>query len=224
MSTVLERESDAPSAAARRPVPRALIALVVVALVVLAAAVGWAVGHRSSSSVASPSAVDVGFAQDMSTHHTQAVTMAGYERDNTTDPKLRVLAYDIETEQQFQLGEMGGWLVAWNRPTTSSTPMSWMGGHMAMTGSSLMPGMATPAQMTTLESSHGTSLDVLFLKLMIRHHQGALGMARYALAHAATTYVRRIAGAMLAAQSSEIIQMEQLLRQRGGTPLPAPTS
>ncbi len=46
----------------------------------------------------------------MSTHHGQAVTMASYERDNTSDPALKVLAYDIEGQQSFQIGEMQGWL------------------------------------------------------------------------------------------------------------------
>ena len=66
----------------------------------------------ATTSAASPSttSVDAGFARDMSTHHTQAVTMATYERDNTTDKGLRLLAYDIETQQQFQIGEMQGWL------------------------------------------------------------------------------------------------------------------
>jgi uncharacterized protein (DUF305 family) len=205
---------------------RILGAIIVVALLVVAGTVGWLVRGGGGSSVPPAGSVDAGFAQDMTTHHIQAVTMAGYERDNTTNSGLKVLAFDIETSQQFQVGQMSGWLDAWGLGRNNAHPMAWMGSahHMAgMTAGSLMPGMATPAQMSKLESLHGRALDVLFLQLMIRHHQGGLPMARYAEAHASEPYVRTLAGAIVSAQSSEIVEMEQLLRGLGGTPLPAPT-
>jgi len=59
---------------------------------------------------------------------------------------------------------------------------------------------------------------------MIRHHQGGVTMAQYGKDHAAESYVRDLANQIVQTQSSEIIAMEQLLRQLGGTPLPAPTS
>jgi uncharacterized protein (DUF305 family) len=94
---------------------------------------------------------------------------------------------------------------------------------MAMQANGLMPGMATPPQMTKLEKSHGKALDILFLQLMIRHHQGGIPMARYAQQHAQEPFVRNLAAQMVNAQSAEIVQMEQILRQLGGTTLPAPT-
>jgi uncharacterized protein (DUF305 family) len=160
----------------------------------------------------------------MSTHHVQAITMAGYERDNTTNPGLKVLAADIETQQQFQIGEMQGWLDNWG--LTVENPgrrMLWMGPeHARHVVNGLMPGMATPAQMRQLQSMHGTALDIFFLQLMVHHHQGGVVMARFAAAHAQLAYVRNLAQAMVAAQSDEIVQMEQLLRQLGGSPLPPP--
>lgn len=102
---------------APRAVSRALTAVVLVSLLVIAGAVGYLLrGSSDSAGVPSSSSVDAGFARDMSTHHKQAVTMAGYERDNTTDFVLRNLAYDIETEQQFRVGEMQGWLNEWTCP------------------------------------------------------------------------------------------------------------
>ena len=88
-----------------------------------------------------------------------------------------------------------------------------------------MPGMATPAQMNKLETLHGKALDVLFLQLMIHHHQGGLPMAQYAAAarHGGLR-PRRCAGGWSIAQSNEIVQMEQMLRQLGGTPLPPPAN
>lgn len=214
-----------------QPSPRGLrytlLAIIAVAVLVVAGTVGWLIRGDGSSGSAGPStpgasSVDAGFAQDMSTHHVQAVTMAGYERDNTTSRRLKSLAFDIETGQQFQVGEMQGWLDVWDVSRNSAHPMAWMGhaGHIGANG--LMPGMATPAQMNRLETLHGKPLDVLFLQLMIHHHQGGLPMAQYAREHASERYVRDLAQAMLSAQTSEITEMEQLLRQLGGTPLPPP--
>jgi uncharacterized protein (DUF305 family) len=204
---------------------RALLTVIAVALLVLAGTAGWLIrgGGSTPSGPATPgiNSVDAGFARDMATHHTQAVTMAGYERDNTTSPELKILAFDIETSQQFQIGEMQGWLDNWGLSRNSLHPMAWMG-HADAVVNGLMPGMATPAQMDRLESLHGKPLDILFLQLMIHHHQGGLPMAQYAVQHATEPYVRDLAQSMVNAQSSEIIQMEQLLRRLGGTPLPKP--
>jgi uncharacterized protein (DUF305 family) len=184
------------------------------------------VGSSSSApATVTENSVDAGFARDMSTHHTQAIEMANYARDYTSDPSIKILARDIETQQYFQLGEMQGWLDVWNLSRTSSEPaMAWMSGHEHLTTDGLMPGIATPAEINKLETLTGKALDIYFLQLMLRHHQGGLPMAQYAAAHATEPYVRLLASKMVEAQSREIIQMEQLLRQRGATPLPAPAT
>jgi uncharacterized protein (DUF305 family) len=209
----------------RRSFPVVLVAVLVVAALAAAGTVGWLIGNNDSgSSVPSESSVDAGFARDMSTHHTQAVDMAGYTRDNTGDPSIKILARDIETQQYFQIGEMQGWLDNWGLSRTSTlATMSWMAGHSHLESDGLMPGMATPAQMDKLETLTGKPLDIYFLQLMIHHHQGGLPMAQYAAEHATEPYVRNLAQKMAQAQSNEIVQMEQMLRLLGGTPLPAPS-
>lgn len=206
----------------RRPLTAALAVIALVAALAIAATAGWLL--RGDSASPSAGSIDAGFARDMATHHQQAVTMAGYTRDNTSNPQIKILAYDIETSQQFELGRMWGWLDAWDLPNTdpSRPPMSWMGHTDLENG--LMPGMATPAQMDELESTKGTKLDILFLQLMIHHHQGGLPMAQDAAAHASQAYVREAAAKMATNQSNEIISMAQLLRQLGGTELPPPAS
>jgi uncharacterized protein (DUF305 family) len=202
-----------------------LVCILTVAALVAAATVGYLVHHQSSSAAAvvvPVTSVDAGFARDMSTHHEQAVTMAGYERDNTTNPSLKLLAYDIETSQEDQIGEMQGWLDVWGLSrSTTIRQMAWMTGH-SLESDGLMPGMATPAQMDRLETMHGRALDVFFLQLMIVHHEGGLSMETYAAQNATQPYVRNLAAKMVQNQSADIIAMEQLLRQLGGSPLPPP--
>jgi uncharacterized protein (DUF305 family) len=217
-----EVQLDQPTQRARQRLWIVLTVAVAAALVA-AGTVGWLL-HSGATHV-SASSVDAGFARDMSTHHEQAVTMASYTRDHTDDPAIKTLAYDIEETQKFEVGRMSGWLDVWNlsRVDSSQQPMEWMGhaGHVGSDG--LMPGMATPAQMTQLESSSGKELDILFLQLMIHHHQGGLPMAQYAAEHAKSDYVRTAAQAMVTNQSNEIITMGQLLAQLGGKELPPPS-
>ncbi|WP_067646254.1 DUF305 domain-containing protein [Nocardia harenae] len=178
-----------------------------------------------------PGPVDVGFLQDMSAHHAQAVEMAGVLLVRSTDTDVRRLAYDILTTQQNQVGRMQGWLQLWNEPAQSiDGHMGWMssteGGH-AHGGSSspaspvqVMPGMASQEELATLRQAVGPGLDTLFLQLMLRHHQGGLEMIRYAADHAETTPVRSLAGTMVQTQQGESQLMSGMLAARGAEPLP----
>ena len=216
-----------PEPATGSPLRRVLVAVLCVAALLLAGALGFVAGHRSGSATPGASSVDAGFTWDMATHHRQAVTMAGYVRDHSSDGVVRTLAYDIETSQFNQVGQMQGWLDAWGLPPENpGTPMSWMaGGHdMGSAGHSgsggLMPGMASQAEVDKLQTMTGKAMDVYFLQLMLRHHQGALGMAQYGAAHAREAYVRNAAQKMATGQSAEVVLMEKMLRERGASPLP----
>jgi uncharacterized protein (DUF305 family) len=162
--------------------------------------------------------VDAGFARDMSTHHDQAVQMAQVARDNSNDPAVRTMAFDIETGQLGQIGQMRGWLQVWGQTPQADIPqMAWMD-HTVEPGQ-LMPGMASTAELARLKALSGKAQDVYFLQLMIRHHKGGLEMAQYGAAHAAEPYVRDMASKIVTAQQNEVVAMEQMLRERGGQPL-----
>jgi uncharacterized protein (DUF305 family) len=208
---------------------RVLFALSAVALIAISAASGYVLHRPEPSGFPPPgvTSVDAGFARDMATHHEQAISMAGYVRDRSTDPAISLWGFDIERSQNFQVGQLSGWLQAWGLSRTSDLPpMSWMASWMPMSGhthsaaNGMMPGMATPDEMTELQSLTGKALDIDFLQLMIRHHQGGVQMAAYAAEHATLAYVRDIARAMASGQRAEIIDMERDLRARGGVPLP----
>jgi len=182
--------------------------------------------------------VDVGFAQDMSVHHRQAVQMAGLARDRSTDPAIRSIAFDIETNQLQQIGQMQGWLSLWNAAALpTGRYMTWMtdaesmpgmagmghnGGSSGVAGVTTMPGMASPADLEQLRAANGAQFDVLFLQLMLRHHQGGVPMARYAEQHGEIPQVRNLAEKIVTSQSAESDYMIQLITQRGAQPLPPP--
>jgi len=85
-----------------------------------------------------------------------------------------------------------------------------------------MPGMASGAEVRKLQAMSGKAMDVFFLQLVLRHHQGGAPMARWGAAHASTDYVRNAAQKMVDAQGAEIVLMERLLRERGASPVSPP--
>jgi uncharacterized protein (DUF305 family) len=71
----------------------------------------------------------------MIVHHDQGVLMAHYAEQNTTDPEISVMAYDIGYTQTDQIGQMQGWLSLWDLPEFGDgTHMGWMGGTAAAHG------------------------------------------------------------------------------------------
>jgi uncharacterized protein (DUF305 family) len=217
-----------------------LLSAAAAVLVLVGATLGLALSGTFRSEPATPdsSSVDAGFARDMIVHHDQGVLMAHYAEQDTTDPEISVMAYDLGYTQTDQIGQMQGWLSLWDLPESTDAPrMSWMqdaqGAHSGHDPSAtsaspadqtpLMPGMATDSEMARLQALRGTESDIYFLQLMVRHHQGGEPMMQYAAAHATNPIVRNFAQKMADSQSAEISVMTQMLQERGAEPLPTPT-
>lgn len=217
---------DAPVA---RPAIRwVVVALVTVAVVAVAFAIGRFTAFGATAAPAHPSnaSAEAGFARDMQVHHTQAVLMAMEIYRKTGDDELRTLSYDIATTQAGQRGEMYGWLVEWGLPQASTQPlMTWMeksGAHShgdtaALTQEQLMSemGMATDAELDELRSLEGQPADCLFLGLMIRHHRGAIPMAEAVIELGDDARVKEVAGAIVSGQSAEIDAMRDIQSRLG---------
>jgi uncharacterized protein (DUF305 family) len=190
-------------------------------VLVLAGVIGGIALGRSTATTYGPAegSLDVGFLQDMVGHHSQAVQMAVWARNNTADPAVRQIAFDIESTQTSQVGRMEGWLTLWGEPLSppSGQYMGWMGMPTAT-----MPGMASDEDLARLRASTGRELDVVFLQLMLRHHQGGLPMMQAAADDASVPAVQALAQSMVTSQTSESAVMTQMLAERGATPLPAP--
>lgn len=180
-------------------------------LVVVALAGGLLLGQGMSDGAPRiDDPVDIGFAQDMKTHHAQAVEMSAIVHRRSPDPDLNYLALDILTTQQGQIGMMSGWLDLWGHTQTSTAPtMAWMG-H---TGP--MPGMATDEQIEALKTLPVPQMEEQFLRLMIRHHAGAVPMAAYQVRHGTSDDLVRLARGMQEGQTAEIELMQSMLTQRG---------
>jgi len=166
------------------------------------------------ATVPGDSSAEAGFLRDMSTHHAQAVSMAMIAHANSTDPGVISLSADIALTQHGQIGYMQAWLRDWRLSPTGSEPaMAWMPGSRGALRDGLMPGMATPEQMTQLRAAAGTTLSVQFLTLMRAHHLGGIHMAQAILDQTDNKDVRWLAGTMVSGQQSDLNLIDDLLKK-----------
>jgi uncharacterized protein (DUF305 family) len=189
-----------------------------------AAAIGAIVMALIGARRATPrdASAEAGFARDMATHHAQAVEMAFVIRDKSSDAALRALAYDIIVTQSTQRGVLMGWLQQWGLPQASRAPrMAWMPGHAQMEqdsgGRPLMHGMATDDELRRLRQAGSADAEVLFLQLMIRHHEGGVIMAEAVENLSRRPEVVGMARSIVNSQRVEIAAMTEMLEQRGIT-------
>ncbi|MBL1074015.1 DUF305 domain-containing protein [Nocardia sp. 2] len=163
---------------------------------------------------------EVGFAQDMVSHHQQALIMV-QRLDSGVDPSIRLLAQQISDAQHVEIGTMLGWLRLANASTTSAHPMAWMGDDHAghHDSDATMPGMATTEQLDALSAARGEAAETLFVQLMLRHHTGGVSMAEAADELLESGPVKETVRGMITEQSQEAGLMMVILAQRGAAPL-----
>jgi uncharacterized protein (DUF305 family) len=122
------------------------------------------------------SPADVQFMQHMIMHHAQAVEMTALIESHTQNARLRSLGERISRSQSDEINLMKRWLMTRSEPVSPAMPD--MPGMDMSSHQMLMPGMLTPKQMDALRKAKGEEFDELFLKGMIQHHNGALGMVK----------------------------------------------
>ena len=214
-------------------VPALLLAVVLTAIAALAAGIWW---ERKASAPAlaalaasQPDAADIGFCQDMAVHHDQAVLMSTLALTHG-DLIGKAQATAILLDQSQEIGIMRGWLQLWGKPMLNTAPMAWMhpddmSGMKDMKSMADMahgmPGMASSQELLKLWQSSGKAFDILFMQLMIRHHEGGILMARDAAKSAKLDIVRNAARTMAIQQTLEISRMRMLLQADGAEPLPS---
>ncbi len=164
----------------------------------------------------SPSAVDIGFADDMSAHHSQAIDMSITYLSNGGTPFLRHMAEEVLIYQIGEVRDLQAALAEWGEDGADENAMGWMGMPV---DEYAQPGMATPAELGALERARGAELDDLFSRLMIRHHAGGGHMAAYTGEHARIGRIRDLATTMARGQASEIVELGNWRTDQGFDPV-----
>lgn len=187
---------------------------------------GSSTDEQRLQSSTSPGPVSIGFAQDMSVHHEQALLLTRMAETLAT-PAVQAWARGMANGQLKEIGYMQGWLMLWDEPATNgSTLMAWMVDAYTRSGQrsdhyerfislcgslGAMPGQVTSQEFERLSRVQGSAFDRMFLQLMVRHHESALIMAQFTHEHAEHEVVRQLAATIVAEQRKEWMTMTRLL-------------
>ncbi len=180
-------------------------------LVVLVAVGAFLVFNHSDHSDQFPENVTPAFAADMVPHHEGAIEMARIAKVQAEHPEVRELANNIISSQTAEI-EI---LESIYRRVTGESVESVGDGAMGMSDS--MMGM----DMDMGALSKAEPFDREFIDQMIPHHQGAIRMSYMVLGASEDQETIELAEAIIAAQSSDIAQMNRWRRQWYGTESPA---
>jgi uncharacterized protein (DUF305 family) len=194
-------DAPAPPPPRRHGPARWQVVVLVLALCFLSGVVGWWLNKPDHESF---NPVDVGFLNDMETHHNGAINLSFDYLDRAHDPVVRHIAQDIISSQSQELAVMNSYLNSAGGASAvpnQDVAMAWMG-HPVRPAD--MPGMPTQAEVAQLDASSGLAADDLYTHLMIRHHAGGIAMAEYAAQHGEHPGVRALAATMAKVQRTEI--------------------
>lgn len=153
---------------------------------------------------------DIAFLQMMTLHHRQALDMGELAEDRAGDGRVRRVAARIAAAQSPEILVMAGWLTqrGVEVPVLGADPAEY--DHSAH-GHAGMVGMLTEQEMAALTDARGTDFDRLYLEGMIRHHEGAIAMARDVLTAGGETRVNELATDIVSGQGAEIMRLRRLL-------------
>ena len=159
-------------------------------------------GHSSEAS-GDLSGDDVMFLQMMIPHHQQAIDMSDLALTKSTDSELLALAKDIRDEQAAEIVKMKAWLAG---AKAGMDPGHSMGDSMG--------GMLSDSEFVALKTATGKSFDLLWLKGMTGHHDGAIDMAAM-IEDAENAEIKSFGQAIVTAQSAQNKQMAAMIKRMG---------
>ena len=156
-------------------------------------------GHGSSSSSnANYTGADIMFLQMMIPHHQQAIDISNLAMKASQDAELKELAKIIARDQAAEIKQMKAWLT----DAGASEDM----GH-SMDG---MGGMLNDDELAALSAATGKEFDVLWLKGMTEHHDGAIHMTQM-IEDAQNADIKAFGTKVIKDQSEQIAQMKKML-------------
>ncbi len=189
-----------------KPVIAGLVALIMaMALAGCSNDSNMGMDHEGHSSMASGdlSGDDFMFLQMMIPHHQQAIDMSDLALTKSSDSELLALAKDIRDGQGAEIVKMKAWLAGAN---AEMDPGHSMGDSMG--------GMLSDSELAALEAATGKSFDLLWLKGMTGHHDGAIDMAAM-IEDAENAEIKSFGQAIVSAQSAQNKQMAAMIKRMG---------
>ncbi|MBA2441412.1 MAG: DUF305 domain-containing protein [Rubrobacter sp.] len=140
------------------------------------------------------------YIDQMVMHHEGAIVSSQHMISDSERPELRQLAEDITESQSEQIELMQGWREDWYGSSGESSGMS-----------SMMDERADGHGMGSM--MNGGPSDVMFLRMMIPHHQLGIEMAEEALEESDRPEVRDLSRGIIEEQEAEIELMRGYLEE-----------
>ena len=163
-------------------------------------------GDKPTNPAGEHNDADVAFSGHMILHHQQAVQMADIAGWQATNAGTKKLATAIKAAQEPEMRQMSAWLTGWGKPVPSPSH----GGH-EMEDS--IPGMMTEDEMHAMGQAEGPEFDRMWIQMMIKHHQGAVAMAKTERASGKNSDAIALAKKIETAQTADIANLKRLLGQ-----------
>jgi uncharacterized protein (DUF305 family) len=189
-----------------KPVIAGLVALIMaVALAGCSNDSNMGMDHEGHSSMATGdlTGADIMFLQMMIPHHQQAIDISDLALTKSTDSELLALAKDIRDGQGAEIVTMKAWLA---KAGADLDPGHSMGHDMG--------GMLGDSDLSALKAATGKSFDLLWLKGMTGHHDGALHMATM-ITDARNAEIKSFGQAIVTTQSAQNKQMAAMIKRMG---------
>jgi uncharacterized protein (DUF305 family) len=142
---------------------------------------------------------DVVFTEELVPLDQQSVALAEVAERRGHSREVKDLALKIQFAQQPEFDAMNGWLND-----------DW--GALQLTNLPHVDGMATENQVKSLATMSGAAFDSAFLKMMIRHHTGAIHLATTELEHGKNANALGLATTVQITRRAEINRMTGVLR------------
>ena len=184
-----------------KPVIAGLVALIMaLSISGCASASNKGMDHEGHSSEASGdlSSDDVMFLQMMIPHHQQAIDISNLAMKASQDAELIELAKIIARDQAAEIKQMKAWLTDAGASEAMGHSMDGMGG------------MLNDDELAALSAATGKEFDVLWLKGMTEHHDGAIHMTQM-IEDAQNADIKAFGTKVIKDQSEQIDQMKKML-------------
>ena len=127
-------------------------------------------------------------------HHEQAIEMSELAFQNTSNSEVLKIAQEIGDSQSPDIELM----------------KSWTGVKELTHAGHLMEGMLSEVEISELRAAKNDAFDLLFLEGMIKHHRGAIEMAKDAI-YSDNIEVANLSASIMKTQEIEITLMQDLL-------------
>ncbi len=147
---------------------------------------------------------DLQFIDQMIPHHEGALMSSEHMISNSKRPEMRQLYENIQKSQSEQIEQMQEWRKEWYPAAEKASGMMNEGQAASKMGNGMMDGSMQGMM-------GGNTLDTMFLKMMVPHHQMAVDMSDEALSKAEHPELRDLAQKIRDEQSSEIELMQGYL-------------